>query len=204
MSNNKADRTLDSVVREYMIERGNQAISRSYPRLLQIGIAGLKELYKSHPKIKKEVELDVEDNYIVILPNDFIDHIKLYLIYAGQKVAIGLNENMPKPYPDDCGIDTVPNAINVEPNTYSFYPYTAEDYNYYGVPADYNYYGYYKVFREEGYIAIQNNVEFDSVYLEYVADVQMSNGQFYLHPWDVEAIKLWLYYGDIRFNKRVP
>jgi hypothetical protein len=200
--------TLDEIIREYYIELGKDQIDRSYGRFLQNGLNGLRDIYQSFGmnQIIKEVEVDIEDNDIVILPSDYVDYRKIYLSKNGQKLALGLNSNMPMPQPNDCGVRTTPQFTDHN-GLYPFLTYTEFQNTFptdYGVGSGRNYWGYYKIFPNEGYIAIQQGESFDSIFLEYVADFDTSDGNFYVHPYDIEPIKHWLYLCDIRFNKMVP
>lgn len=204
---------LDSIVREYMIENlGATQIDNRYPRLLQIAISGLKNLNKDvrgYIKVER-IELD-QSNFIASLPNDYLRYRSIYICSAGQQIALALNTNMCTPCYDDCGNMEVDGFNN---NEFSgadgfFLPYSPNvpiDPNgnftgrQYGVGGGNNGVGYYRIFEDQGYIAFQNvNVSFDEIIIEYLADVEQINGETYVHPFDVEALKAWM---DWQYNKR--
>jgi hypothetical protein len=194
--------TLDSIVREYMIQRGDEMVNRSYARLYQLAVLGLRDIYHDKPVANKEIPLDVNEDHTVTLPNDFIKLRRLYIIAAGQRIAIGLNENMALPTKNDCGDDVVDQPSDDTTPAW-IYPFYGIEYTQFGVGGSFNKYGYYRIFPELGYIALQMNIDFDSVVMEYEADIETVGDDYVVAPYDVEALKAWIFWKDIQFNKRM-
>ena len=74
---------------------------------------------------------------------------------------------------------------------------------YFGVGGGNNTNGYYKIRSREGYIELQN-VDATTLWLEYLADIERTNGEFEVHPYLVECLKDWMQWKAIQRNLRVP
>ena len=76
---------------------------------------------------------------------------------------------------------------------------------FYGIGGGNNKYGYYKLDTQMGVIQLQNrsttNIS-DHIFLEYLADAKMTNGEFEIHPFIVETIKAWIYWKSIQRNDK--
>lgn len=209
--------TLDQIVREYLIESfGAETLDKRYPRYFQIGISGLRDLNNDIMGGDiKYTTLTVEDNDIAYLPKDYVRYTRIAVCKDGQMLALGLNQNMCPPETDTCGNIDICQLGNTTNSDESYYFYTTYDslnqdgYNVgrqYGLGGGQNSIGYYKVFEKEGYIALQNlNADYDSIILEYVADLSLNeNGEYTVHPNDVEALKAWIFWKSIERNLNYP
>lgn len=204
---------LDTIVREYMVESlGATQIDHRYPRLLQIAISGLRNINRDVNGLIKVEKIDVDKtNMVAYLPNDYITYRKLYVCYQGQQIALSLNANMCTPEFDDCGDLEVCGGTATEG---SFFPWTS-NYSYdaygnptgrqFGVGGGQNSIGTYRIFEDQGYIALQNlSSMFDEVIMEYLSDIDQIDGETYVHPNDVEALKAWMYWKWIQRKDNVP
>ena len=107
--------TLDSIVKEYIIESGG-ATEHNYARLLQLAIKGLREIHIDVSGDPKAVYLTVSDNDTVNLPDDYINYLKIAVCDSetGNVHSLGWNKQMclPRSY-DDCGnISRPENNVN--------------------------------------------------------------------------------------------
>lgn len=208
--------TLDRIVREFLVESlGAEQIDNRYARLLQIAINGLRDLKRHYPGETSYAVIDVNDNHTVTLPNGYIEWIKVGVCYNGQILALGQNDNMCPPGTDSCGnievdqpvLNPIPFSL-VDELPYGGYNndgYNGDYYNLYGLGGGQNTLGRFKIFRDEGYIALQSlNTNFDQVILEYKADIELIDGQFFVHPYDVESLKAWIWWKYIERNLNYP
>jgi len=208
---------LDTIVREYMVESlGATQIDHRYPRLLQIAISDLRDLNRDNNGLIKVERIDVDRaNLVAYLPNDYITYRKLYVCFQGQQIALSLNSNICYPEHDDCGNLEVCGGATTEGGSDGFfYPWTS-NYSFdaygqmtgrqYGVGGGQNGVGSYRIFEDQGYIALQNiNQQFDEIIMEYLSDIDQIDGETYVHPNDVEALKSWMWWKWIQRKDNVP
>lgn len=214
---------LRNIIKEYLVELGEDQIDNRYPQFLQIAIAGLRKMNTHINGFKKVAQLEINENTdIALLPEDYIDYYKIFMVRGSQMFSLGLNENMQPALPDDCGTDNVPNYFNRANNSNNndtdinglFYSFTTHyDENgrnigkYYGIKGGQNLVGEYRIWPQYGYMSIvrltidQGGVIDDRVYMEYLANPQIVDGDHTVHPFDVEALKAWMFW---RYVQRKP
>ena len=196
--------TLDKIVREFMLgELGLESIDRRYSRFLSLGISALRDLYNdSVGSVPNEVLLEVNDNGTVDLPSDFIDYYALGILSDGELVALGYNSNMTDISVTDCGVRIEPSsdsegtdALFSYSNESSFNDKSENLGGHFGIGGGRSSIGEFKVYRDKGYIAL-NGYTGTQVILRYKADVQMVNGDFYVHEYNVQPVKdyIWKHY----------
>lgn len=200
---------LDELVREYMITSlGKAQVDSSYPRLLQTAITGLRNLNRDNRGLIKVQRIAVNQvNFTSNLPNDYLVYRKIFICYQGQQVALALNPNMCPPSYTSCGNMQVEGAANSSGDFGgAFYPFAGSFTDssgqftggMYGIGGGNNGIGYYRIFEDEGYMAIQNFTSgVDEILMEYLADIKQINGATYVHPNDEEAVKAWIYWQTI-------
>lgn len=191
--------TLDTVVRSFMTGRlGLDAIDRRYACFLACAIDGLNDLYNANiGDTEKEVQLEVQDNGTVNLPSDYIDYYAIGFSNGVEFIGLGLNTNLTDVTRDDCGDRVVSENIFDENyyGGYVTYPYNDRgEYlgGNFGVGGGRSSVGEYKIYRDKGYIALSG---FDGTHitLRYKADINFNNGDTVVHPYNVEAVKSWLW-----------
>lgn len=192
------DFTLDRLVREFMVEDlGLDAIDRRYTRFLSLGISGLRDMYYDNlgALIKEEV-LDVNDDGTVTLPSDYIDYHAIGLVSNGEFLSLGLNSNMADVYKNNCG-DRIGLTPEIDVETGDFY-YINTNNRQEGIGGSYgsgggrSSVGEYKVYRDRGYISLMNTSA-TQIVLRYKADIEAVDGDFKVHPYNVEPIKAWIW-----------
>jgi hypothetical protein len=204
-----AHMTVDQIVREFMSQKGNETLSKQYPRLLQMGIRGVKYLNKKQKNHYKIIRISADDlnyNDTISLPNDFIKYRQIAVCINGILVGLGRNNNLCPPTVDDCGNPVVTNAFSTENNEYDGTFWRATTDAVYSQGRDFghgggkNGLGYYKIYENEGYMAvtINNRTNFDELIIEYLADVETIDGEYRVHPFDEEALLDWIYWQSIR------
>lgn len=196
--------TLDKIVREFMLgELGLESIDRRYSRFLSLGISALRDLYyDSVGNVPNEVVLDVNDNGTVDLPSDFIDYYALGILSDGELVSLGFNGNLTDISKDDCGVRIEPSndaegtdALFSFENGGSFNDKGENQGGYYGVGGGKSSIGEFKIYKDKGYIAL-NGYTGTQIILRYKADINMVDGDFNVHPYNVQPIKdyIWKHY----------
>lgn len=201
--------TLDKLVRELLIESGEQSLHK-YASWLQHGLSGLREFNLDVYGIPKIVTLTVNDNDTVDLPEDYIAHIRIAVCgNDGNLHTLGFNRNLCFPMKrNECG--------NITANTGT--PGTAIIENIdggnwrngqnlgrqFGIGGGTNANGYYRIDERNGFIALQG-YSGGTITLEYLADLERnSTGEFTVHPYLVEAIKCWIFWKTLARNPRIP
>jgi len=208
---------LDEIVREYLIESvGASQLDQKYSRCLQIAISGLRDLNRDVNGVIKVERITVDTtNFIATLPNTYLAYRKIFVCSGGQQVALALNPNMCPPENDDCGDLTVPGLNDGSSSSEGFFfPFSSNvpfDSNgsftgrQYGVGGGNNGVGYFKIYEQEGYISLQNvNTAYDEIMMEYLSDIDQVDGETYVHPNDVEAVKAWIYWKWIQRGRSYP
>lgn len=195
--------SLDSIVREYLIESGDPNMNR-YARIFQIAVAGIRELNMDSSGGVTTIELTVSDSDAANLPNDFVSLIRVAICDgSGQLKALGRNDNMclPRSY-DVCGNDaSCGNADIVD--SFGVYFNGLEGYtdNYrngecvgrmFGIGGGGNIYGSYCIDFDRGTINFGGLLDTGCVVLEYLSNLSQVNGQYQVHPFIIEALKSWI------------
>jgi len=201
--------TLDKLVRELLIESGEQT-THKYATYLQHGLSGLRELNMDVSGIPKIVRMEVGDNDLANLPNDYISHIRIAVCGVdGNLHFLGFNRDLCFPLnTDDCG-EIIPNGgtpgsaiiANVEGGNYRNSEQLGRRF---GLGGGNNANGFYRIDERKGLIAFQG-LAGDMVILEYLADIDLNDdGDFNVHPYLIEAVKNWIFWKIQARNARIP
>jgi hypothetical protein len=200
---------LDSIVREYLLETGENT-EHKYVRFLQYGISGLREFHMDSTGIPKIERMKVNDNMTVDLPQDYLSFIKLAVCdLDGNLHYLGHNPEMCPLAFDDCGNQERSEPDNENGGFGFYYDYEQGHYRnnesvgrYFGIGGGTNRNGYYKLYEKEGYLALQG-FQGSEIYLEYLADLERnSSGEYEVHPYIVEPLKAWMQWKSIQRNPR--
>jgi hypothetical protein len=200
-------RKLDEIVREFYIERlhASQTDNR-FPMFIQIAISGLRDLNMDAKSIIKEVELTVNANDTVNLPNDYIDYLVIGVVDSGIISALGANNNLaPRSY-DSCGNLNGAPGYNGDENT--FFSYNSSHFTKdgqfngraYGAGGGGSANGTYKVYKNDGYIAL-SGASASTIVMRYLANLSQVDGSFMVDEYYVEALKDWMYWKYVQ-NQR--
>jgi len=195
-------RKLEEIIREFYIEDLHLSqTDERYPMFLQIAITGLKELNYDLNNIVTEVTLPVNDNDTVDLPNNYIDYIMIGVVSGGVISSLGLNTQMAKSAKDNCGniAAVIPEASSDGVGSFSSSystdgQYTGGDF---GIGGGGNSNGTYNVFKQEGYISLQN-CSADKIVMRYLSTVEQVDGNFLVDEFLVDAIKSFIWHRYIR------
>lgn len=191
-----------NICSEWIAENGKAENQRA--RIYQIALSGLREMNTDVNGVTKIVELTINDNDTVDLPDDFVNYSKIGIIGGDGRVhCLGMDNSISMlPFYNDCGEPVVtPNTAN---SGYPFYglPMAGSFYGLFdgsgavfGIGGGNNAIGYYRINREAGQIWLANlssTLVGTSILLEYVADVNSVNGDFGVHPYVIQTVKDWI------------
>ena len=199
--------TIDSVVREYLIESGDDSEHR-YTRLLQIAHSGLRELNMDVGGTPKAVLLPVNANDTVDLPLDYITYLKIGICgINGNFHSLGWNDQMcfNRDF-DDCGVPRVGAGQSTSDGVLwggydgDFHRNGEITGRLFGIGGGNNENGYYRIDEALSLIQIQDS-KATEIWLEYLADYSQIDNEHKIHPYEVEALKAWMYWKDIQRNR---
>ena len=202
---------LDQIVREFIIERGEQT-EHNYARFLQLAINGLRELNMDVSGSAKMVVLSIKDDMTVDLPSDFINYTRIAICGSnGELMSLGHNPNLCKArYADECGNLTHKKGStghNGQPiyidNIASHYRNGEVVGRFYGEGGGHNSNGEYVLDKERGVFQL-SSVMAEDIVLEYIADITKIDGSFVVHPYIIETIKAYIAWSSLRRKLNIP
>lgn len=192
-------RTLDEIVRDYMLEEERDSLHK-YPIYLNYAIRGLRELNWDVAGAPVKVQLDVtQSTNIVPLPSDFIKEIRVGVIVDGIFVSLGENSDIIKKI-NDCGnVSTSNSTVDVGvsggvgfSNTWHQHYRNGEVIGaFYGV-GGHQMYGEYYINYEDGRIELSSGTNQTTIVLEYLSDLSTIDGDFRVHPFLEEPLLNWI------------
>lgn len=194
---------LDTIVSEWLAENGKPENQRA--RLYQIALSGLRELHMDVNGVIKIVELCINQNDTVDLPNDFLNYSKIGILGADGRIHCLNRDNNINLHPsyNNCGKQIRnPNTSEVD---YPFYglPFAGLFYGLFdgnagifGLGGGNSNIGYYRLNRATNQLLLANMnclLRGTSLIMEYVADIGVGeNNDFEVHPYFIQTIKDWL------------
>jgi hypothetical protein len=203
---------LDQVVREFLIERGEDT-EHNYPRFLQLAVNGLRELNMDISGSSKMVVLEVKDDMTVDLPEDFINYTKIAICNQdGELMSLGHNPKLCKPrHADECGnlvhgggVDRSASALPINIDNISSHFRNGEVVGrFFGEGGGFNANGQYVLDKERGVIQLSSVVG-EEIVLEYLADITKIDGNFTIHPYAIEALKRYIHWASLRLKTSIP
>lgn len=202
--------TLDQLVREAIIEFGGSDLNK-FAQYFQYGVSGLRELNMDVSGVATVVEIAVTENDTAILPDDYINYIRIGVCGAdGNFHSLGYNPSLSlKREVDSCGNVISCAGVAVGSND-AFIGWEGFVDNYrngelvgrfFGIGGGNNANGQYRIDTFRGVIQLANLVtDTNSIVLEYLADLQKIDGKFVVHPFIYETLKSWIYWKSIQRN----
>ncbi len=197
--------TLMNVVQEWLASKGKPENQRA--RLYTIALAGFRELHLDVNGIIKIVELCINDNDTVDLPNDFINYRKIGIVGGDGRIHAMGRDNSINLHPD-CGLDGRDiqksdgvTTFNGLPFAGSFWGVTDGNGGLFGLGGGNNTIGYYRYNRATQQlwlsglsgVGVVTGGTIRSVIVEYIADISAENeDDFIVHPYAVQVIKDWI------------
>ncbi len=196
--------TLDTIVKEYIIEIGDDAMNR-YAKFYQFGINFLRENNMDCGGIPKIVDLPVNVTDTIDLPIDYLQYTRIAICGKDGKLhSLGRNNNLclSKHY-DNCrnpiahvgGQQTATSpGFGIWGNGFAS---TADHIrngeitgSFFGIGGGNNANGYYRIDTAAGQIKLGNLLcHTHSIILEYISDINAENNDYSVHPFIIEALK---------------
>lgn len=177
---------LKSIVQDYMAEEG-RSTPHKFDQFLHFGIRGLEELhYEVDGVVKREV-LTPTSAGTVPLPFDFVKEVRIAIADSvGNLIWLGRNGNIYKPL-STCGSETNPSGGGVEGVSSTYVSASQHIKNgeiigaYYGVGGR-STAGEFRINQQKNQIELSSNLANSNVILDYIANPEMVNGEFMVHP----------------------
>lgn len=180
---------LKDIVSEYLIEIG-EGQNNKFARFYQYGLSFLRKTNFNTTGFPKVVELTINSNDTADLPADYVSYTRIALSSGGRLYSLGRDESI------SVGVDE--EGDSASPG-YVGSPLIADNYvngemvgRLFGVGGDNNCYGYYRIDKTNNQIQFRDLLQTSDVILEYLADVSVSDGDFDVHPFMIEALKDWM------------
>lgn len=187
--------TLDNIVSEWIAQKGKPENQRS--RLYAIAVAGLREIHMDINGVVKVVQLTINDNDTVDLPMDFIRYTRIGILGGdGRILSLNMDNSISiLPVYDSCGnlVSTPTDNITTD-GGYTGYFYGVGDGGQFGLGGGQSSIGYYRYDRAANQLLLANMNTYVSstIILEYVADLSSTDGDFFVSPFVIQALKDWL------------
>ena len=196
--------TLSDVCNELLIEIGESQPNK-FARMYQIGLSGLREINTDVNGIIKIIELTINSNDTVDLPDDFMQYSKIGVYGSDGRIhSLGLDNSLSlnKVY-SNCGVpikhNEFPTLDEFTMFNNGFYPFFGVVGNplinggLFGLGGGQNGYGYFRFDRQSNQLLLSNlHIDNYKIVMEYVADVNSSEGDFQVHPFIIQTIKDWI------------
>lgn len=187
------------IVQEFLIQKGKPENQKA--RLYTIALSGLREMHLDVNGIIKIVELCINDNDTVDLPNDFINYRKIGIAGGDGRIHTLGRDNSINLAPS-CGLD----GRVIQPGNASDIPFYGLPFSGYfsglldgnggifGIGGGNNALGYYRYSRTNNQLWL-SNIGWGAgctIVVEYISDINSDGEDFIVHPYSVQTIKDWL------------
>jgi len=215
------DYSLDSVIKEYLIETLGDAQMNRYARYYALGVSFLRENSYDMTGGIIPVELPINDDDTVDLPSNYLNYVKIGLCGRdGVIYALGHNDNLclDKNF-DICGrpVKQQPNNDNISgsdliegslslvvtPEFYASHFRNGQMMGrFFGQGGGNNANGYFRIDKASNQLKLNAvNCQAHSVLIEYIADISTSTGDYNVHPFILETLKAWLFWKSIQRDR---
>jgi len=197
--------TLEEVCREYMIEAGKVS-EHGLSRLILLAINGLKDLQYDVAGVATIVELQMDDNYMVDLPLDCLNIIRVNACgLDGRLYPLYEDRTLCPPTRDDCGNEvqnTTANRLALSsPPSHSHTRNGQVVGRQYGLGGT----SRYGTFIERGgRLEFGSDIVYTNVFVEYLADPKKVNGQYEIHPFLKDALMGYIDWAKVRSRSSFP
>lgn len=192
---------LRDICREWVAENGKSEAQMA--RIYTIALSGLRELNTDVNGIIKIVQLHINDNDTVDLPNDFLNYSKIGILGGDGRIhALNRDNSISlSPTYNACGNEVrTPNTVGVDVPFYGvpfaglFYGLVSGGGGIFGIGGGNSTIGYYRLNRPSNqlWLANMNLLCGTSLIMEYVSDVSSDSGDFEIHPYIIQTIKDWI------------
>ncbi len=219
---------LSDIVNEWLLAEKGETQNNLFARMFIIGVAGVRELHLDINGIIKTVELSINPSQTVDLPSDYVKYSKIGIIGCDGRIhSLGLDDDlalndvynncgqriMRNQFPCNCGTACGGSCGGFGFVGNGLWPWGGLWGNgawenaggIFGLGGGNNVNGYFRYDRAANQLLLANMCDnSDSIVLEYVADLsQDSEGDFIVHPFEIETIKAWMSWKYVALNPRI-
>lgn len=199
------------VCNEWVAENGKP--QNQIGRIYQIALSGLREMNLDVNGIIKIVQLVINDNDTVDLPNDFVNYSKIGILGGDGRIhSLGRDNSINlSPYSNECGVQV---STPVTSGTdYPFYGsplagafYGTGEGGAFGLGGGNNAIGYFRIDKANNqiWLANMNVLGGTNIILEYLGDMSVDGEDFIVHPYIIETIKSWVSWKYINGDINTP
>lgn len=208
-----------NVVSEWMAEKGKPENQRA--RLYTIALSCLREINMDINGVVKIVQLPINSNDTVDLPNDFMRYRKIGIIGQDGRIhCMGVDNSISLlPVVDDCGDQVAPpqnNGGSIFPLLDGFGLFNGTFFGLnglngtvggvFGLGGGNNSIGYYRLNRATNqlWLANMNQLSGSNIVMEYVADVNGDGNDFEVHPFIIQTVKDWISWKYVSDDRNTP
>lgn len=205
--------TLDSLVREFLLEIGDTSGGR-YARCYTIAISGFRELHFDVSGAPQTAYIDITNLDTFPVPSDYVKYIKIGALNGmGEIIALGQNDDLAlNREVNSCG-GPIDHPMPQTANGIGFIGWDGYADNFrngemtgrmFGIGGGNSPMGYYKFDAANGQFQLDHlNIGIDQIILEYLADLSLVDGDFPVHPFLIQTIKNWISWKLIANDKNV-
>ncbi|MES3018135.1 MAG: hypothetical protein V4721_10160 [Bacteroidota bacterium] len=208
---------LSDVCNEWLVADKGESQNNLFPRIYAIAVSGMRELHMDVNGLVKIAELTINDTDTVDLPSDYLQYSKVGLCGADGRIhSLGLDNDLclNKAY-NDCGAriahSAFPSNNNISNENLLFGDSVliAGAYNntggFFGLGGGNNDNGYFRYDRAANQLLLANmRIPSESIVLEYISDLTATeDGDFIVHPFEIECIKRWISWRYVLDNNNV-
>lgn len=156
---------------------------------------------------QKTVKLTLDDYNAVLLPDDYVDYMKIGACVGGYIVNFDANENICLKRDAPCNCDTIVSALSNTTNLYydewMYLPYFHNGQFVAGLfgKGEGFYGGGYRIDHELRKIQFDDYVTVDDIILEYESSGGIENGNAYIPEYAVDAMRQYVHWQRCKFSR---
>jgi hypothetical protein len=208
-----ATTTLDKVIRNFLIERGDMS-EHGYKRFLQLAVSGLQEMEYDVSGQPERLDISLDKDRVIPIPPDAVAIIRVAFRYGNSWISSARDNALAINNEYYCGEAGSPNNENVNDlqGVYNDVNILTESYiakhwrNGQPTGAYFNQSGgnpyTFRINDQLGVIELSSNHP-NNVILEYLPTAKEINGEFQIHPFLKEPLIAWLNYSDVRSKRNI-
>lgn len=205
--------TLDKIIRNFLIERGDLT-EHGLKRFLQLAVSGMTEMDFDVSGEPTRLDVQLDSSRTIPIPPDSIQIIRVAFNYSGTWISSARDNSLQASNEYYCGEALKPTNGDVNDIQGISYDSNAITDSYAskhwrnGQPtgAYFNRHGgnpyTFRINNQMGLIELSSNHPLN-VILEYLPTAKEVNGEYQVHPFLKEPLIAWLNYADVRSKRNV-
>ena len=199
MNQNKSYITLDSVIKDYLLESDQS--QNKYFKIFHLAFRGFEWMGMNNFYNIRSVKLPINDNFTVTIPADYMKWTKVGVLNGkGEVIPLYYNDKLTN-FADLSKTrleQTQDDKLWVyQPNVWSNYWNGSSYINVYGYPSGAPFVGSFKVDEANGIFLLDEKFKYNYLMVEYMAS-PVEGQEYYLPVQFREALIAWLWWKDKR------